>query len=610
MNTLNKKGVLKKIIVLIFAIMFVGLISGEASFCCEKTLKGAWCQNSVKENCDSSYKMSPTSCDSTSYCRTGCCFDSQEGLCLESTPQRVCNSQNGTWANNEQCDIPQCNLGCCILADQAAFVTLTRCKALSGFYNLKTDFRTDITNEVQCIATAQGEDKGACVYNDGINKAECKISTRAECGEDYSVESINSSLKNTTGTFFYKDYLCSAEELGSLCGMTSETIMIQGKDEIYFKDSCDNVANIYDSEKINDKAYWKKIIKKSDSCGYGQANANSRTCGNCDYSLGSIGKESSFGSAKPTYGDYICKSLGCDNGKKHGESWCVVDGPSGKGEDPVGSRHFKQVCLFGEIITESCADFRNNICTESSFNGFTEAMCRVNRWQDCLNQEEQGDCENTNLRDCFWKTGFYFSEEGMIKKSTSDSNNDGNKADPSPNGTCVPNYPPGNIFWSAEKEETNNSYGTGYIEPSSAGAESLCKMANAKITLKWKQEKAPLKFWGNEEEKGEEWRCVNGCEYLSEEAKKDPKKVNEEDIKKLSKEFNEVCIRLGDCGGYINWLEEYTEEGYAAYYNGERKAGSGGAEILEKEKKVEPSSPVGVSGKIIKDFIKTIGGKE
>ena len=42
--------------------------------------------------------------------------------------------------------------------------------------------------------------------------------------------------------------------------MTKETTCIEGKDEVYFKDSCGNIANIYDSSKINDKGYWNKVI--------------------------------------------------------------------------------------------------------------------------------------------------------------------------------------------------------------------------------------------------------------------------------------------------------------------------------------------------------------
>ena len=35
--------------------------------------------------------------------------------------------------------------------------------------------------------------------------------------------------------------------------------------------------------------------------------------------------------------------------RKHGESWCVYDGPVGKGLDYVGSRHYKHACINGDL---------------------------------------------------------------------------------------------------------------------------------------------------------------------------------------------------------------------------------------------------------------------
>ena len=98
------------------------------SVCCEKTKEGAFCINTNKENCDENFKISPTSCESTSYCKLGTCYDSEEGLCMENTPQRVCQEQGGTWDERDVEEVPQCQLGCCIIGDQAAFVPLVRCK--------------------------------------------------------------------------------------------------------------------------------------------------------------------------------------------------------------------------------------------------------------------------------------------------------------------------------------------------------------------------------------------------------------------------------------------------------------------------------------------------
>jgi hypothetical protein len=634
---------------------------------------------------------------------------------MEATPQRVCENSKvatnesagmaGTWADDIQCNIPQCSLGCCILADQGALVTLTRCKQLSGFYGLKTDFRRSITDEITCVFTAQGQDKGACVTEDSSTLARtCKFTTREKCSVGNLANEINGSsvgndsVKGVANIGFYKDVLCSAEELGSICAPSKKTTLVEGKDEVYYLDTCGNLANIYDASKYTDKNYWKRVYKKSESCGYGTSNANSPTCGNCDYYYGSIGRKASglLGFGKPTYGDYICIDLSCkEAGKKHGESWCETDSPSGGGEDPVGSRYFKEVCVFGEILTEPCADFRNEICIQDTFNGFNEAACRVNRWQKCTSQEEQTDCENEDTMDCLWIEGYYFSsvsgqiekiydedEEGITEeerswigkqwdkfKGTNAGSwinelgfDGGTVADTSedipltPSGLCVPNYPPGYQFWSANDlnyftsataragqagsgtgagtgniatsgsglntgtsgsglnanaiaDNTKNTdtknpasstasstnsgldssassgYGTGYIEPSSNGGNSvMCSLADAAVKVKWVKTRKPLKFWDREERVGE-WTCIYNCQYAPDESTvgNQSPKITESGVEEWADEMNEICYKLGDCGGYINFAGEYTDDGYAAYYNNKRMAGSGGAEILEKK---------------------------
>ena len=92
---------------------------------------------------------------------------------------------------------------------------------------------------------------------------------------------------------FHAGILCSAEELATNCSPSKKTTLIDGKDEVYFVDTCGNPANIYDASKINDKSYWRTVVKKADSCGFGNANGNagSATCGNCNYFEGSTGKK-------------------------------------------------------------------------------------------------------------------------------------------------------------------------------------------------------------------------------------------------------------------------------------------------------------------------------
>ncbi len=173
---------------------------------------------------------------------------------------------------------------------------------------------------------------------------------------------------------------------------------------------------------------------------------------------------------RPTYGDYICADLSCKlpNGetRRNGESWCVYDmsGKAGNADDPVGSRHYRAICINGEVIVEPCADYRQEICIQDSIETeggkFLQAACRANRWQDCVQQETKEDCENTDRRDCVWLE----AEE-----------------------KCVPAYPPGLKFW----EEGD--------------AQGICAQGNAKCVVTFEKG-----LFGGE-------KCKKNCECLTDE---------------------------------------------------------------------------------------------
>ncbi|MEK6836031.1 MAG: hypothetical protein AABX94_00025, partial [Nanoarchaeota archaeon] len=345
-----------------------------ATVCCEETNSGAFCQNVPTTECKPNSRQVPTNCESTSYCRAGTCYDSKEGTCLDNTPQLVCNDNGGVWSQESP---PQCSLGCCVLGDQAAFVSLVRCKRLSSFLGLETNYDKSVTNEVACIEKVQQQERGACVYEFEFEKT-CKFGTRAECNTQTGG---NATVQKGT---FYAGKLCSAEELGTICGPTTKTTCVAGKDEVYFVDTCGNPANIYDSSKANEPLYWSNIINREDSCNPSAGNALSKSCGNCDYLQGSICRSEKQAGGSPTYGDFICANLNCKNtqdGKdyKHGESWCVYNdaGRFGNSDNTVGSRFYKHICINGEEVLEQCEDFRAEECISDKINEFSQAACKV-----------------------------------------------------------------------------------------------------------------------------------------------------------------------------------------------------------------------------------------
>ncbi|MFH0833251.1 MAG: hypothetical protein V1889_01270 [archaeon] len=531
--------------------------TSDASFCCEKTVDGVWCINDEEANCDSSYKVAPTSCETTSYCRLGTCYESEEGICMENTPQRVCNDYGGTWDARDISEVPQCQLGCCIIADQAALVPLVRCKRLSTLFGVSNDYRSGITDEISCIATAQAQDVGACVYEKEFDRV-CEFTTRGDCGAGERVEIVNgSSVALSSERTFYKDFLCSAEELNTACAKQTSTTCYKG--DVYWVDSCGNRENIYSGDKVKS---WNagKVLDEDSVC---KANDGSAIdCGNCDYLLGSRCSEWDGYVGGPKFGDNYCRRTECvdrDGDKRvNGESWCVYDSIVGNGRDMVGSRYFREVCVDGEVHVEPCEDFRNEVCLEDSIETsageFGTAACRVNRWQNCVLQIEEDDCLNIDRRDCIWvssvtgmiigggtQSGVFTNPSGATafnNPTASGGFGTGNVVAPitgegifggeeeekieesvsnRPGGVCVPNFPPGLKFWDE-------------------AAQQDCGIANAKCVVVY--EKGLI---GGR-------KCVEGCDCLDE---------------SWALSANRVCTALGDCGGYVNYNSKYTDDGYA-----------------------------------------------
>jgi hypothetical protein len=543
----------KEIIYFMLAVFMINLAFavGETSYCCEKTITGASCQNAAQDQCDSNFRSVPTSCEATSYCKMGCCYDSQEGTCMQNTPQKNCETDGGVWAEESNCEIPQCSLGCCLIGDQAAFVTQTRCKRLSSLYGLQIDFRTNIASEVECIATATSDVEGACVYEEDYART-CKFTTKREC------DGLGATSENTTSTDveFHEGFLCSADELATNCGPTQETVCVQDKDEVWFVDSCGNLANIYDSSKINDKNYWAKVYTKSESCSYGKSNADSASCGSCDYYLGTTCKayERSTDKSRPNYGDNICRDLACEyEGVRyeHGETWCAD--AQGIDNNVPGSRYFRLVCYNGEVSVEACADYRQEICLQSEVNGFKTAGCVANKWQDCVAQSTQEDCENTDQRDCKWMEGILIGQTASSAEGTSSSSSFSNTSSKtitgnvitgaflgigesdkgekegkeckedkdcaedlyckdgfcSTKGSCVPKYSPGFNFWE------------------DGDAESICSQANTQCIVTYEKRLIGEKT------------CIENCECLED---------------SWEDEMNKACVALGDCGSNVNYI--------------------------------------------------------
>jgi hypothetical protein len=348
----------------------------------------------------------------------------------------------------------------------------------------------------------------------------------------------NSSVSNIT---FHSGYLCTSEELGSVCSKPTSSSVVQTKcddnGEVRFVDGCGNLANIYDSAKINDFNYWEKITEPD--CSDNDGNKNSATCGDCDFLSGSIcgEKENSMVNG----GDYICKNLDCVDYKgeyygggdypRHGESWCAVTGV----QDAVGSSYFKMICMNGEVTIDEC-DARNEICWQNESKyvpGFSLANCRKNYWDistdgtgECISQNNSEDCEDTNGRDCKW-IGDYHDYSFTLDKGLFPNEDIG--------GVCVPKYPP-----AFERDQNKEIIGG-----------EVCSAATSYCLVMY-------------EKKGifGDYNCKENC-YC------DP---DDSDYDNFRDEINNICTSIGDCGVKKN------------YFNQEGKYKLTDEEIFKKER--------------------------
>ncbi|MDP6586608.1 MAG: hypothetical protein QF535_18280, partial [Anaerolineales bacterium] len=412
----------------------------ENLVCCQETKSGDFCSYEAASECKPGSLMASTSCELTSYCQTGCCFDNEDGLCYPNAPKSRCEDDfGGEWSNSKDCSSEaKCELGCCLIGTQGAYVTEGKCRdEVSKHVDITMDFRTDVGSEQACVDLARAEEKGCCVTEDS-----CQFGTAASC-------SVASS--ETTG--FHAGQKCSDLNVGTCknCVSTGKTGVSTGKtgclpneEDVFKFDSCGNPDGILG--------------------GVGGE-------GDCDYLAGTLCGDSDGD------GEFTCESVDCSGdliveredfeGSSlmeerstvlNGESWCMFDDPVMQsntepgGKDPVGSRYYRGVCINGKEFVEPCADYRKEWCVDGGVEftvgteekTYVEAQCRENRWQSCID-----DCNTADV---------LTMDAEQYKDAIEDDNvccNDVTRRDCSwVKNKCVPKASPGFKFWEDDGSDT------------------------------------------------------------------------------------------------------------------------------------------------------------
>ncbi len=489
----------------------------ESTVCAVHSSQGT-CQDVSPSQVTSGSATYQTSCSTgPGECAVGTCVTS-DGVCLPSPHASCDTSLGGTWYSTSPSNTAVCNTGCCVIEKQGGSITTrANCNSQAALNpGAKTEFRTDITNDLVCSAMAFASDQGACVISTNTGET-CKFTTQGDC--------LN--ITNDANEF-HKNWLCTNQNLqneGVNCTKTRDTqCSVDGK--VYFKDSCGNLANVYDYSRISDTDYWN-FVAGSQSGGTPTiesiATPGSATNGNCDYSSGS--KCAAYDSnidtgGAPRSGDYICRNLNCNSGPfvsefnsaynrnpVNGETWCartdlgdpskiafgsntgLTSGSGGnatlissinKNDSLPGSRDFVLGCYDGQVTVEACSDYRNKICQQNlNNNSVYQASCVLNNYRSCYTQDSSSACSAAG--DCQWIVGVsilkdnngyplvYDSSTGDLVKMTDEKGGSGTlgifKNAPDgvddlgrPGAACVPKYTPGfnTAATATQSESTSN----------------------------------------------------------------------------------------------------------------------------------------------------------
>jgi hypothetical protein len=492
----------------VLTIKQIGIVSATElttkEYCCPNTCNLILLVNGeLQGDCGNEVVPIPTSCDNTAGCEKGCCFDSVGGLCSTNSPKGTCTDDGGKWYDDTSCNINVCKKGCCVLGSEAPFMTEQQCEDNSLSLGFEKDWRDAGTlGEFTCSIITASMNEGACI-EEGV----CRFTTEKSCIEG----NINGAY------YFYEGYLCTHPDLNqdNKCEKQHHIDCVEGKDEIYWFDSCGNKENIYSANK---DASWNNgmVLKKHESCNINPGNINSGICGNCNVFLSSRCSETESGKGVDD-GDFICKNLGCENaqanvGKQdraNTETWCLYDGYIGDGKDTVGSEHWLAQCLDGELSTTRCGgSYRTKICQENIITEGekerSQAGCVINEEEICLSYNDNDTMEekcNENTH-CMIKN---INIDKYFKFSF-----------------CVPKYP----------------LGFDLSQPSAS-----CGNANLNCVVHYERKVSTKKPGGY-------WSCKENCDC---------------DTNEFAKKMNELCISLGDCGSYVNYVGEGTDNTIPKY---------------------------------------------
>lgn len=589
MDRLTKSKAAFEIFLVITTMFFAGSLnvnaqadsaSSSGNACCELTKSGDGCVYTSTSNCNVQFAYADKECSETQFCETGCCFNN-DGTCASMASSSVCASKGGVFSKGTGCDaIPLCGKVCCKVGNNYFMATKQQCTKMSELFpTLKSDFNPNINNEYECAASMQSNEMGCC-----LQETECTYTDRGSCIGD-SDSGSGTSPRSTTGRDATGFAVVPLEGPLGTSGQ-EDNLVTRSAVQTYASTIFESGKYCSSIKVCGCKAKHHKDCYDGDVYWFDSCNNREEKSGDCDASKGTLCNKNTL----------KCESLDCKTTfdkkaidgtdivtydgipRKNGESWCEYDGAVGFGQDLVGSRHYRNLCIAGEEFIEPCKDYREELCVQGNVilpdkQKILTAVCKPNKWTECttecntakdktggqkkLAMQRDKECCQDPRKSCFWSS----SSPEDIKKINADNEasirslcadavdpDTGKITQDNPNyemctgqsqqvaenndGTCIPLVPPGLKFWNDEDNEESDN------KQSTADAKKTCDVGNTECTT----------FFYKNMNTNWEWKSVDSTEACLK--------------SKYAVGSAAVCRSLGDCGVHYNIAGKFSDLAY------------------------------------------------
>jgi hypothetical protein len=595
---------------IIFLIVFIlSSVLADQLGCCEKTGLGDMCRYTSTSDCDQSLRVSPNVCEDTEFCKIGHCFYSDEGTCSSGAPKANCGADNGEWYEQKP---NKCNKGCCLLGSNTDYVTEKRCSILAERLSFPTpSFDTSIEERACRYFTSV---EGACLYGNGLcsftNEETCLLQQRGEfkpgkyCSDpefdlgyeegenrcydgniyayddhgnregivENCLENGNRCKTDENGIAYCEDLRCYDEanqrwrdNLESWCiydTYVGDSVDPVGSEHCYVfckegniqLGGCSSYRNQVCAEKTKGAEVGPptRIIDSADNEGDLFCPSGFEICGaqNNPYNNYMLDKiwccptqrtvnynNKRLVDSADNQGDLVCpvgfSICGAQNNPytndKLDKIWCC---PTQRTIDYADKRLVDSAenegdlfCSYGFELCGAQNLFNSNeildkiwcckIEEENFDQGTSEAELRENLWKECSHIDDAEECDDHP--DCR-RTGINAENYFVFD-------------------ACVPKYPPGFDIFSEDSEKNG---------------QDICGLSNLDLTEIWDDDSG---FRGKDD-------CFANC--ISDQGTKHCKRwwhCHSSGIYELEKFIGDVhnlCISLGDCGSWVNYVGEYS----------------------------------------------------